>query len=51
MMALIFISILSAVIWAWSGYRRAARYGFSLALILGVISFCHHISSELGLQL
>lgn len=51
MMALLFLTMLLAVILAWVGQRCAALYSFIGAFGLQIIWFCHHISTHLVLQL
>lgn len=51
MMVLLFFVFLITVLFAWTGFRSVARYGFGLTLLLAVIWFGHHITSGLGLQL
>lgn len=51
MIAIIFLGLLLAVIWAWIGARRPAIYSFAVTLLLAVIWFVHHLTTHLNIQL
>ncbi|VVC75635.1 hypothetical protein AQUSIP_09250 [Aquicella siphonis] len=51
MMVLLFLILLAAVITAWTGYRQAALNLFTVNMVLAVVWFLHHVSSQLTIQL
>jgi hypothetical protein len=51
MMLLNFSLLLLAVLTTWTGYRKYALALFSVTMILTLITFLHHMTSNLAIQL